>query len=146
METRSVFCRKGLLTDQRILNLVGFINQNIDHHPLICPSLLAGSCLKPLSHFFLLICFSCLSFLSTTSPIPNGWPRTRMLRPFSKTLTHIKVAMLQCVMSISLTVCVFSGAIKLWLEQEGEAQLCSKCCGLHSQVQPGKMHTSFYTI
>lgn len=43
-------------------------------------------------------------------------------------------------MSISL-ILMFSGAVKLWLEQEGEAQLCSKRCGLHSQVQPGQIHT-----
>lgn len=32
----------------------------------------------------------------------------------------------------------FSGAVKLRLEQEGEAQLRSQRCCLHAQVQPGE--------
>lgn len=40
---------------------------------------------------------------------------------------------------------VISGAVKLWLEQEGEAQLCSKCCGLYLQVQPGETGITIYT-
>lgn len=36
---------------------------------------------------------------------------------------------------------MFTGAVELWLEQEGEAQLCPKRRGLHTQVQPGKTHT-----
>lgn len=40
---------------------------------------------------------------------------------------------------------VISGAVKLWLEQEGEAQLCSKCCGLYLQVQPGETGIAIYT-
>lgn len=39
---------------------------------------------------------------------------------------------------------VISGAVKLWLEQEGEAQLCSKCCGLYLQVQPGETGNTIY--
>lgn len=39
----------------------------------------------------------------------------------------------------SLPDCVLSGAVQLWLEQEGEAQLCPKRRGLHSQVQPGEI-------
>lgn len=31
----------------------------------------------------------------------------------------------------------FSGALKLWMEQEREAQFSSQRCGLHPQVQPG---------
>lgn len=38
---------------------------------------------------------------------------------------------------------MFSGAVKLRLEQEGEAQLCSKRCGLYSEVQPGETHIQF---
>lgn len=44
------------------------------------------------------------------------------------------------VLHIMGILCVFVGAVKLWLEQEGEAQFCSKCRGLHAQVQPGKIH------
>lgn len=40
---------------------------------------------------------------------------------------------------------MISGAVKLWLEQEGEAQLCSKCCGLYLQVQPGETGITIYT-
>lgn len=47
------------------------------------------------------------------------------------------------MMSSSLIVCVFSGAVELRLEQEGEAQLCSECRGLYSQVQPGETHIHF---
>lgn len=37
-------------------------------------------------------------------------------------------------MLITQIVCMFSGAVKLWLEQEREAQLCSQCCGLYTQI------------
>lgn len=34
----------------------------------------------------------------------------------------------------------FSGALKLWLEQEGEAQFSAERRGLHTTLQPGKPH------
>lgn len=37
---------------------------------------------------------------------------------------------------------VFSGALQLRLEQEGEAQFGSQRCGLHPQVQPGESSSS----
>ena len=42
---------------------------------------------------------------------------------------------------------LFAGVVELWLEQEGEAQLCTQCCGFHTQVQPGERdtHTHMHT-
>lgn len=48
-------------------------------------------------------------------------------------------------MLIVLILCVFSGAVKLRLEQEGEAQLRSQRCGLYAQVQPGEAPYTVFT-
>ena len=103
------------------------------------PEPLTGSHPHPLS---LSSCSS--AFLSYHIPLSasSSDPWLRLSSTFSEMLAHTKIYR-GSISLVFFSFCVFAGTVKLRLEQEGEAQLGSKRCGLHSQVQPGEAHSQF---